>query len=308
MAKRMVSWLAQIFANSTSTLVVLLAHDIFVQHRLPTTVSLLTQLGQPKTVQSLQKASPLPKKIIEGLRDVNNHQVYLSYQPTSQFVDAYTQYNTTSRKFELWPSDFAAQFVLPFLYKTNQTSFNNLTNVTYDTLKDWIYRGWQEYESTLHTTWLDISPFHEAGGKISHYHGESDFSIPPGSSVHYRESVRNVMYPHLSRNESEDALNEWYRLSLVPGAGYCDVDPYQPNGPFSQTNLAVLIDWVEEGKKPDTLNATVLQGDHLGENRQICAWPLRPRWKRNGYMECEYDESSLSEWRYWFDAYKIPVY
>jgi len=254
------------------------------------------------------KGVAVAEKIIEGLRDSKGRQVYLSYQPSAQFVDAFTQYNVNTSEFELWPSDFAAAFVLPFLQQANQTSFDNLTGVTYDTLKDWIYQGWQEYADTLHTTWPDLTPFHEAGGKILHYHGESDFSIPTASSVHYRESVRKVMYPHLSYNASNNALNDWYRLYLIPGAGHCDVNPYQPNGPFPQTNLAVLIDWVEKGKKPETLNSTVLQGEHLGENRQVCAWPLRPRWRGGGEMECEYDQRSVDQWQVELDAFKMPVY
>ncbi|KAG9640721.1 feruloyl esteras-like protein B precursor, partial [Aureobasidium melanogenum] len=255
------------------------------------------------------KGVAVAKKIIEGLRDSEGRQVYLSYQPAAEFVDAFTQYNIASQQFELWPSDFAAEFVLPFIKLKNQTSFDNLTGVTYDTLKEWIYIGWQKYQDTLHTTWPDLTPFHQAGGKILHYHGESDFSIPTGSSVHYRESVRNIMYPGKSYNESNALLNEWYRLYLVPGAAHCNINEYQPNGPFPQTNLAVLIDWVEKGNMPDTLNATHLQGDLLGNNAQICAWPLRPLWTNNGTtMSCRYDEASIRTWQYDFNAFKLPVY
>jgi tannase len=117
------------------------------------------------------------------------------------------------------------------------------------------------------------------------------------------------MYPNMSFNESTKALGDWYRLFLVPGAAHCAPNTAQPNGPFPQTNLAVLIDWVEKGVVPETLNATVLQGSHVGENAQICAWPLRPYWKNNGtVMECQYDQASINTWLYDFDAFKLPVY
>jgi tannase len=80
-----------------------------------------------------------------------------------------------------------------------------------------------------------------------------------------------------------------------------------PNGPFPQTNLQVLINWVEKDVKPVTLNATVLQGEHVGENRQICGWPLRPKWK-NGNMQCEYDQASIDTWHYDLNAVPLPVY
>jgi tannase len=117
------------------------------------------------------------------------------------------------------------------------------------------------------------------------------------------------MYPGLSYNESVEALNSWYRLFLVPGAGHCSPNSLQPNGPFPQTNLAVLIDWVENGVEPATLNATYLTGSNKGANAQLCAWPLRPKWSGNGtVLECEYDQASIDTWKYTFPAFKLPVY
>jgi hypothetical protein len=67
-----------------------------------------------------------------------------------------------------------------------------------------------------------------------------------------------------------------------------------PNGPWPQTNLAAIIDWVENGKQPVTLNATVLYGENEGESQQLCAWPLRRLWKNKGKtMECVYDQKSI---------------
>jgi tannase len=83
----------------------------------------------------------------------------------------------------------------------------------------------------------------------------------------------------------------------------------QPNGPWPQTSLAVLINWVEKGIQPTTLNATAMQGQHVGEQQQICGWPLRPYWTNNGTtMECQYDQASINSWLHEFDAFKVPVY
>jgi tannase len=57
------------------------------------------------------------------------------------------------------------------------------------------------------------------------------------------------------------------------------------------------------------LNATVLLGEHISENAQVCAWPLRPLWSTNGTtMECRYDQDSIDTWLYDLDAFKVPVY
>ncbi|KFX95879.1 hypothetical protein O988_05583 [Pseudogymnoascus sp. VKM F-3808] len=255
------------------------------------------------------KGVAVAQGITDGVKDTQGRQVYLSYQPSSTFADAQTQYNSETNSWELSVSNFAAEFVSRFVDMVDSSSWANIDGVTGDTIRDWILESWQKYEDSLQTTWPDLTPFHTAGGKVLHFHGESDNSIPAASSVRYHESVRQIMYPDLNFKDGNTALNEWYRLFLVPGAAHCSPSPTQPNGPFPQTNLEVLIDWVEKGVAPATLNATVLQGDHKGENEQICLWPLRPRWSGNSTkVECEYDQASIDTWLYDFDAFKLPVY
>ncbi|KAF4553159.1 Tannase and feruloyl esterase-like protein 4 [Elsinoe fawcettii] len=245
--------------------------------------------------------------IIAGLHDTSGNLAYISYQPAASFADAQTGYNATTGKWELSISSFGGEWVARFLQLRNASTLDTLDGVTYDTLRDWMQLGWQRYEDVLQTTWPDLTTFRDNGGKVLTYHGESDDSIPAGSSVHYHESVRGIMYPDQNFNESSEALGDWYRLFLVPGAAHCSPNSRQPNGPFPQTNLAVLIDWVENGVVPTTLNATVLQGEQKGENRQICAWPLRPLWT-DGEMKCVYDQASIDTWMYDFAAYKLPLY
>ncbi|PSK34248.1 hypothetical protein B9Z65_8574 [Elsinoe australis] len=254
------------------------------------------------------QAAAVAQAIINGLHDTSGKLAYISYQPSASFADAQTAYNNATGSWELSISSFGGEWVAKFLKLRNASTLETLDGVTYDTLRDWMQLGWQRYEDVLQTTWPDLTAFQSHGGKVLTYHGESDNSIPAGSSVHYHESVRNIMYPDLAFNDSSEALGDWYRLFLVPGAAHCGPNSEQPNGPFPQTNLAVLIDWVEKGVVPQTLNATVLQGEKKGENRQICAWPLRPLWSGNGTLDCVYDQKSIDTWMYDFDAYKLPLY
>lgn len=104
-------------------------------------------------------------------------------------------------------------------------------------------------------------------------------------------------------------MADWYKLFLVPGAQHCGPNPLEPNGPFPQTNLAVIMNWVKKDVAPETLNGTILQGERVGENQQICAWPLRPLWTGNGTaMECVFDERGYQTWVYDLNAFDIPVY
>jgi tannase len=249
------------------------------------------------------------QEILDGLHDSQGNRVYFSYTPSANFGDAGTTYDATTDTWELDITGLGGSFVEVLLDLKNGSNIPTLDNVTYDTLRDWIFEGWNKYNDVLMTNWPDLTPFQSAGGKVIHVHGESDDSIPTASSVRYWESVRDVMYPGQDYNTSSDALKEWYRLFLVPGAGHCNANPAQPNGPWPQTNMAVLIDWVENGVEPVTLNATVLQGVNQGTNQQICAWPLRPYWTDNGtVMECEYDQKSIDSWHYDLNAFKMPVY
>lgn len=255
------------------------------------------------------RAVAVAAKILDGLKTTDGKRAYLSYQPAATFEDAATEYNSDTGEWELAISTLGGEFVTRYLELQDVSTLASLDGVTYDTMRDWIMAGWQRYSDTLMTNWPDLTPFYEAGGKVLHYHGESDNSIPTGSSVHYHESVRQIMYPDMSFNESSNALGDWYRLFLVPGAAHCSTNDLQPNGPWPRTNLAVMIDWVENGIVPTTLNATHLAGDDKGESASICAWPLRPFWTNNGTtMECQYDQASINTWLYDFDAFKMPVY
>ncbi|CAI7611313.1 unnamed protein product [Penicillium glandicola] len=248
-------------------------------------------------------------KMLEGLHTLDGKRAYIWYQPTASFDDAETQYNSETGEWELDITSLGGEWVARFLELLDLDNLSTLDNVTYDTLTEWMNLGWSRYEDVLQTTMPDLTPFHAAGGKVLTIHGESDPSIPSGSSVHYHDSVRKTMYPHLSYMEGSRALSEWYRLYLIPGAAHCAPSDSQPNGPFPQTTLETLIEWVENDVVPKRLNATVLQGDREGEKQQICTWPLRPLWKNNGTtMNCVYHQASIDTWTYDFDAYKIPLY
>ncbi|KAJ5644958.1 tannase [Penicillium longicatenatum] len=190
-------------------------------------------------------------KILDGLHTLDGKRAYIWYQPTATFDDADTEYNPETGKWELDITSLGGEWVARFLELRHADNIDSMDNVTYDTMTEWMVEGWKRYEDVLQTTWPDLTPFQEAGGKIIHFHGESDPSIPTGSSVHYHEMVRKII---------DD----------------------QPNGPFPGTTLETLIEWVENGDKPDLLNATIMSGAHEGEQQDLCAWPLRPLWKNNG--------------------------
>lgn len=250
------------------------------------------------TAQGLQVVS----KFLEGLHDSKGRRAYLNYQPGSSFSDADTAYDETTGQWGVSISSLGGEWVARYLLLQDSSTLPSLDNITYDTLKEWMVLGMTRYTDSLQTTWPDLSDFKSAGGKVIHVHGESDDSIPAGSSVRYYESVRSIMYPKKSYNSSVAELDDFYRLYLVPGGAHCGTNTHQPNGPWPQTTLQTVIEWVEKGVAPDTLKGT-------GDIDTICRWPLRPKWSNNAKsFDCVYDQESIDTWKYDFDAYKVPVY
>ncbi|QDS75609.1 hypothetical protein FKW77_006536 [Venturia effusa] len=191
------------------------------------------------TVSSMGIA--VAQKQLDGLHTTDGKRAYFAYTPSSIIADTSTSFNTTTNAYQLFISSLGGGFVETLINERNASNLPDLEGVTYDTLVDWIKYAWDKFEDSLQTTNPDLSAFKAAGGKVIHFHGESDFSIPTASSVRYFESVRSIMNPGLSYNASVAATQDFYRLFLIPGASHCMTNAYQPNAPFPQTNLAIKL-------------------------------------------------------------------
>ncbi|KAI1091018.1 tannase and feruloyl esterase [Rostrohypoxylon terebratum] len=246
--------------------------------------------------------------IYGGLHNSAGERAYLSWQIASELGDAATTYNSDTGAWELSIPSTGGEYVTKFIQLLDLDNLSNLDGVTYDTLVDWINTGFVRYLDSLQTTLPDLTPFQSSGGKLLHYHGESDSSIPAASSVHYYQSVRSIMYSNLTDSEAQSAMSDWYQFYLIPGAGHCGANSLQP-GPYPQNNMQIMIDWVENGVQPTRLNATVSSGTNEGETQMLCQWPERPLWSGNTTdFDCVTDEASTDSWTYTFPAFKLPVY
>ncbi|KAM5347142.1 hypothetical protein ACJ41O_010147 [Fusarium nematophilum] len=264
------------------------------------------QPAQNGTVSS--EGVAVAQAIYNGLYNSKGERAYLSWQIASELGDATTEYDEESDSWTLSIPSTGGGYVTRFIQLLDLDNLSNLDNVTYDTLVDWMNTGMIRYGDSLQTTLPDLTSFRSSGGKLLHYHGESDSSIPAASSVHYWQSVRSVMYGDLADEDSLAALQDWYQLYMVPGAGHCGSNSLQP-GPYPQDNMGVMIDWVENGVQPTRLNASVSSGSHQGETQQLCQWPTRPLWHSNSTsFDCVFEQASFESWTYSFPAFKMPVY
>ena len=115
------------------------------------------------------------------------------------------------------------------------------------------------------------------------------------------------MYSNLTYNASVEAMSDWYKFFLIPGAAHCGTNSLQP-GPWPVDLVSTMIDWVENGVEPNRLNSTVSSGDYEGETQELCEWPERPYWTSNSSFDCVYEQASIDSWTYDFPAFKLPVY
>lgn len=246
--------------------------------------------------------------IYNGVHNSAGQRAYFSWQIASELTDATTEYNSTTDSWEGTITSIGGEYVTKFVQLLDIDNLQNLDNVTYDTLVEWMQVGMVRYLDSLQTTLPDLTPFQSSGGKLLHFHGESDPSIPSASSVHYWQSVRSIMYGDLPPQEGLNALQDWYQFYLIPGAAHCGVNNLQP-GPYPEDNMEIMIDWVENGVRPSRLNATVSSGSYAGETQLLCQWPTRPLWHGNSSdFQCVDDPASIDSWTYTLPAFKLPVY
>ncbi|QIW94730.1 hypothetical protein AMS68_000248 [Peltaster fructicola] len=246
--------------------------------------------------------------IYDGLHNSNGERAYLSWQIASELTDAATTYNNATGQYELSITSLGGEFVAKFVQLLDIDNLTSFEGVTADTLVEWMNIAFHRYYDTLQTTFPDLTAFKANGGKLLHYHGESDSSVPAASSVHYWQSVRSIM----SSGDCDDSdLSDWYQLYLIPGAAHCGSNTLQP-GPYPTATqlMDTIIEWVENGSKPEHLNATVSSGTYANETQQLCQWPNRPLWASNSSstFSCVYDQDSDDSWTYTFPAFKLPVY
>ncbi|PWY70827.1 tannase and feruloyl esterase [Aspergillus sclerotioniger CBS 115572] len=233
--------------------------------------------------------------IYDGLFNSAGERAYLSYQIGAEFTDGETSYDNSTGTWGVDIPSTGGEFVTRFIELVELSNLDNLNNAMV------------RYMDTLQTTLPDLTTFKSSGGKILHYHGESDPSVPTASSIHYWQSVKSIMYPGISTSKAIDDMKSWYQLYLVPGAAHCGRNTLQPNGPFPEDNMATMIKWVESGVQPTGLNATVDAGTYDGEVQSLCQFPKRPLWK-NDKWTCESDEEGADTFYYTFPAFKVPIY
>ncbi|KAM5341456.1 hypothetical protein ACJ41O_014487 [Fusarium nematophilum] len=140
-------------------------------------------------------------------------------------------------------------------------------------------------------TWEgDLSAFKDKGGKVLHYHGLVDGTIPSSNSPRYYEHVSKTM------GLSSDELDDFYRYFQISGMAHCGGGPgatFIGNNARSLASLdpdenvlMAIVRWVEEGIAPDVVVGTAYvngtKSEGVDYKRRHCRWPRRNVFKGTG--------------------------
>ena len=126
--------------------------------------------------------------------------------------------------------------------------------------------------SGIRTFPTTLSDFSSRGGKLITYHGQQDQQITSFQSAR--------LYNHLARGMSASSsdLDSFYRFFRISGMGHCIGGPgawaFGQYGGAPNTGLAfepegnvlsAIVEWVENGRAPETVLGTKFVGDEAGK-------------------------------------------
>ncbi|MCJ1243336.1 putative feruloyl esterase B-2 [Trapelia coarctata] len=173
----------------------------------------------------------------------------------------------------------------------NASTFNIQDAAAAETLNPADIRTWPN----------DLSAFRNTGGKMISFHGGQDNQITSFNTERFHHHLRQGMQAPACE------LDEFFRFFRISGMFHCNSGPGawvlgQGGGaaaagvPFNrrQNVLAALVDWVENGVAPDTIEGTKFVNDSVALGvafqRRHCRYPFR-----NTYVGGNYTLSS--SWR-----------
>ncbi|MFF4015912.1 tannase/feruloyl esterase family alpha/beta hydrolase [Streptomyces sp. NPDC001843] len=156
------------------------------------------------------------------------------------------------------------------LWLKKDPSFD-VSTITYSQFTQLFKQSKAEYDKVIGTGDPDLSAFRKSGGKLLTWHGQADEFIPTQGTVQYREQVERKL-------GSAKKVDDFYRLFLAPGTNHCGLNGTDG----SADGLAALTAWVEHGKAPRTLPATLINADGRQVTRNLCGYPQVSRYKGHG--------------------------
>jgi len=118
----------------------------------------------------------------------------------------------------------------------------------------------------------DLSAFRGHGGKIVMWHGLADQLIMPRGTTLYYDAVTSRL------GGGYAATQQWFRHFQAPGVQHCAGG----SGPQPVNFFQAVVDWVEQGRAPDTLQTSRALSGGGTMTRPLCPYPSRPVYSGSG--------------------------
>jgi feruloyl esterase len=207
------------------------------------------------------------RRIGEGPRRVDGGFLWYGLAPGAPFAGLNDTVEVDGR-LEGKPFQYDLWWLGLFLAQDRDWDWKTLTPASFETFFDQAVR---QYDDVLGAADPDLSAYERSGGKLLLWHGAADFGVPFQGTVDYYERVRATL--------GAERTQQLVRLFLAPGVGHCRGGAgAQPADP-----LAALVDWVENGNAPTTLDGRRLAQDGtVTGTRPICPYPAVARWNGQG--------------------------
>jgi len=109
--------------------------------------------------------------------------------------------------------------------------------------------------------------------KILMWHGGADPLIPSRQTIHYYNDAIETF-------GSLDNVTPWFRFFFAPGVGHCGGGA----GPQPENLFNVLVNWVENGVAPDSIQSSNIapRSGVVTRTRPMCAWPQQAIYNGSG--------------------------
>jgi hypothetical protein len=144
------------------------------------------------------------------------------------------------------------------------------------TFRPLLYRArLQRLSSMLDATDPDLSAFHAWGGKLILHEFSNDHARSPYAGFAYFQAVQAQM--------TAPVTEQFVRLYVTPGANHSG---YGPNVPAGVDVVALLEQWVEQGRAPSDAIVQTLQAYvppfAVQASKPMCRYPAYARYKGSG--------------------------
>ncbi|MEY9930402.1 hypothetical protein ABH926_005047 [Catenulispora sp. GP43] len=220
--------------------------------------------GKPVTITAAD--ADVVRKIWDGPRDANGKRLWSGLPVGADFSVLAATKTATDGTTTGDPFFVPAVWVATFVEKNPAFSSANLTYAQFDQI---FQKARAQYDGVIADNNPNLSAFRKAGGKLITWQGAADQIIPTGGTVDYRQKVDATM-------GGTKKVDEFYRVFLAPGVAHCGL---QGGG---VDDMASLTKWVEQGKAPSVLHATLTNPSGQSFTRDVCRYPMVSRYTGHG--------------------------